>query len=511
MQEAKVAASSSSSQADANEVDATASAEGKRKAEVGKLHEELKGEELTVEELEEKYGQAHKGSGDVHELTATALNKMNDEQKKASLASIREQQSMSSYLKFKKKELQAKDAAEARNQDPETSSTYTQYLEQAERYLAEYKTHQEEVKNAKESAELEKSRYNQLQSQQKQLALDTQSLKLKLTAAGREFNATTGALLHQEQELNKASQHAQDLESHLKSDQWDARHAKMSYKQLKVEEKRVHKKWVELNKQETYFGALRIEAAEAVTRLSSIMMKLNQDAQEIQFNVDKQRELKALYVEKFNASDAAQAAFSGAFKDRGCGLLPHQIAEIKAREARMENLLSSAQEASEVAYTKFSELQALEGEGTSKAATTQQGKATQMQDILLSQTVALVDVGVGGRNSALEAPGAPMATSKDASENAECEYDRQMGEMNYNAAQQAKALMERHMKQELKYQAEKDRMLDAGDGDKTALEDAEAKAEEYQAKETQAIKLSEEPCGELSFEEEWNAGNPNSK
>ena len=25
----------------------------------------------------------------------------------------------------------------------------------------------------------------------------------------------------------------------------------------------------------------------------------------------------------------AQAAFSGAFKDRGCGLLPHQIAEIK--------------------------------------------------------------------------------------------------------------------------------------------------------------------------------------
>ena len=39
----------------------------------------------------------------------------------------------------------------------------------------------------------------------------------------------------------------------------------------------------------------------------------------------------------------------------------------------------------------------------------------------------------------------------------------------------------------------------------------QAKAEEYQAKETQAIKLSEEPCGELSFEEEWNAGNPNSK
>ena len=48
---------------------------------------------------------------------------------------------------------------------------------------------------------------------------------------------------------------------------------------IQVEEKRVHKKWVELNKQETYFGALRIEAAEAVTRLSSIMMKLNQDAQ----------------------------------------------------------------------------------------------------------------------------------------------------------------------------------------------------------------------------------------
>ena len=37
--------------------------------------------------------------------------------------------------------------------------------------------------------------------------------------------------------------------------------------------------------------------------------------QEIQFNVDKQRELKALYVEKFNASDAVHF---GLGTGRGC-------------------------------------------------------------------------------------------------------------------------------------------------------------------------------------------------
>jgi len=366
--------------------------------------------------------------------------------------------------------------------------------------------------------------------------------------------------------------HLNHTEAKLHAMEANARHAKMDYHELEAEEKRVHKKWLEFNKKQIYYSALKLEDAEQISHLQSIMMRNAGVVQKWEAKETAERKVMQLYVDKFNATDAAQRAYSHAFKARGCGLLPHQKAELKARNDAMAILLRSAKDATSVANEKFDHLQSLEEDGAGTEASSEPGA----EDIALpaelasepaakdaaedapavtssepaaedvpapAEAVELVELAehdildqspdaelemevstevqakekeeVKGPNSPAPAPEELVAppepepspldsTAVPVEEHEECAYDRQMGEMNFNAAEEARKIMMKHQEKVAYYRGEKEHAFNAVSAEREELEGLEAKAEAFEARQHLASKLEMMPCGVLSAEDDWD-------
>jgi hypothetical protein len=474
------------------------------------LQQQLEREGMTVKQLQAKINATTSGVLNVHKLAKAALGKYNDFTKNASLDETQSQQAMTAFLRYKKSELQIRDAEEDLGKDPNENSTYNDFGTKAQGYLDTYNAIEARIQDASDQAGKEKKRYDALLAQHQELDLESQKLKLKLQSKQTALHFTDQAAQHEEQELQNTSLKVNHTKSLLETKHIEAKHAKMNSDELKAEDHRVHKKWYEFKKKETYYGALRLEVAEHVTKIQSDLLKLSEEIEELTQHVQKHRRLKLLYTEKYNATDAAQRAFSAAFKGRGCGLLPHQIAEQKAQREELAKLKMASNEATEVALQKFSALQSLED--------TNEYSAGDTDPLAANDALLLVELG----DSDTENSGQPSTDGSldtivpdaagAASENKECAHDRQMGEMNFNAAEQARTQMQRYAAKDADYSAQKARVVAAADSTRQQLNQLKAKGKDYVAKQALAVRLQKMPCGNSSASEEWfNALHPNSK
>jgi len=138
-----------------------------------------------------------------------------------------------------------------------------------------------------------------------------------------------------------------------------------------------------------------------------------------------------------------------------------------------------AQAATSLAQKKFDLLAALQGTTKPSAAKKNLGE---------DATVALLD--------------AKAAAKAKPKETEACAYDRQMGEMNYNAAQKALARMNAHAKRENELAAASQASTKAQKGAKQALHQAQAKEKAAADKEGLAKQLMAAPCGSSTFSQE---------
>ena len=142
-----------------------------------------------------------------------------------------------------------------------------------------------------------------------------------------------------------------------------------------------------------------------------------------------------------------------------------------------------AQQATALAQKKFDALATLEGK--------KKAKKTKKSSLGEDATTELLDAK------------AAVKKAKKPKESEECAYDRQMGEMNYNAAKKALARMAAHAKKEAELAAANQASAKAKKAAEKALAVATESAKTAGQKEGLARQLMAAPCGTTTFEAEW--------
>jgi len=242
-------------------------------------------------------------------------------------------------------------------------------------------------------------------------------------------------------------------------------YSKLAKGDVKAEQARVTAQYEALKSKVKELQAATNASSTEVDTAKQNAAKLKDGVAENARQLKLNQEQAKLCVSMAEAANQAQDAFAKASEARGCALHAHRAAAQAALDQALSKASWEAQESTKLAMKDYEKIGAI-----------QRGKENRR---LLSE----------------------LGEEK---EEEDCAYDRQMGEMNYAAMQNAKKRQATHEDKAKQLSAASPASNKAAATATVNLKGLELKAAKLQAQYTLASMLLNMPCGKLSFSEEWN-------
>jgi len=482
------------------------------------------------DEWKAKYKKEHMAAINVYELARSVLNQYNDMRKSASLNDARSQEAMAAYLKYKDMAIKAKDDAKSAAK----SAALKQYQRMSAQYLKQYQSLQDKIKEELSNADVRMKKYKELSAQYKKLGIELKVTDTKVTGATKKYNDSNDKLRTQKAKYTHAAEQTKAASQQHAANAAKAAKHKEKWQTLKAESLRIKKKLKFFSEKARDYGKQKTALVAKLVKYRGMAFKFKEGAQEHLQKAEDEMKMRERYKDKYEAAKAAMEVYSASFKNGGCGLLPHQIAQLKAHKAKREKLKAQAAEAVQTAEEELKSAQEMreEAEAENTAGTKQTSKKqgrelreAKESDSSQPKVLATEDAfslkasnAVGG--SLLEQPptlrmemGAPdlsaassllqVGEDKENRRKSACDNDREVGTANFNAAEENKLFMERHGRAEEKHRKTSAQMKNGALSARNVLASVKLKLSVATKHEEKALQLRAAPCSALSAEEDW--------